>query len=134
MLTDWNERRADIAQQYSQLLQGLPLWLPTAETSANPSWHLFVVKTPRRDALQRYLAGMGIETKIHYPLPPHRQPPYRHQFAPEAFPIANNLASEVLSLPIGPHMPTNHVTGISDAIKRFFETKEAGRDHRALSR
>ena len=71
---------------------------------AEPVWHLFVVRTPERDALQQRLGEAGVGTLIHYPIPPHRQEAYASLGLGEgSFPIAERIHREVLSLPIGPH-------------------------------
>jgi dTDP-4-amino-4,6-dideoxygalactose transaminase len=124
VLRDWNERRAYAASQYRELLNDLPILLPATTTGAKPSWHLFVVRTPQRDALRRHLASQGIQTQIHYPIPPHQQRLYSKRFGADAFPIANRLADEVLSLPIGPHISRSQIIYISESMHEFFE--EAG--------
>jgi dTDP-4-amino-4,6-dideoxygalactose transaminase len=81
-------------------------------------WHLFVIRHPRRDALQQRLAQAGIGTLIHYPIPPHRQQAYVELGVPEsAFPIADQLAGEVLSLPIGPHLPLEQAQQVAAAVR-----------------
>lgn len=106
-LDAWNARRRELAAWYLEHLAGVPdLTLPHVPEWAEPCWHLFVIRHPRRDELQAKLAEAGIGTLIHYPIPPHRQEAYRDLgFGPGAFPIAETLAREVLSLPIGPHCP-----------------------------
>ena len=103
VLDAWNERRARIAARYLDGLAGTSLGLPEVPDWAKPAWHLFVVRHPRRDALQSALREQGVETLIHYPVPPHRQAAYADlPVAPQ--PIAERLAGEVLSIPIGPHL------------------------------
>lgn len=104
-LDAWNARRAELAALYRSTLADVALTLPYVPAWAEPAWHLFVIRHPRRDGLQRRLADAGIGTLIHYPIPPHRQQAYAGlRLANEAFPVANQLAGEVLSLPIGPHL------------------------------
>jgi dTDP-4-amino-4,6-dideoxygalactose transaminase len=68
-------------------------------------WHLFVVSHPFRSALQKHLTDQGIGTLIHYPLPSHLQTAYSELgYQPASFPISEKMASEVLSLPMGPHL------------------------------
>jgi dTDP-4-amino-4,6-dideoxygalactose transaminase len=82
-----------------------PLILPNVPEWAEPAWHLYVVRTNQRKVLQTKLSNMGIGTLIHYPIPPHRQTAYAQMaLRADALPIANQLAEEVLSLPIGPQM------------------------------
>ncbi|MDO9051310.1 MAG: DegT/DnrJ/EryC1/StrS family aminotransferase [Methylotenera sp.] len=109
-LDGWNKRRKHIATIYSQALSGLGLGLPNVPTWAEPVWHLYVVATPERDALQSRLASAGIQTLIHYPVPPHLQKAYQAlALKAGTLPVAERLAKEVLSLPIGPHLNAGDV-------------------------
>lgn len=121
-LLEWNSRRDAIAQRYAVRLAGLPLGLPSAQTGTTHAWHLFVVTTPQRDALQAHLAAAGVGTLIHYPIPPFRQEAYG-EFTARAgeWPIADRLAREVLSLPIGPHMTLAQADAVADAVSDFFK-------------
>ena len=104
-LDDWNARRKAIAAQYLSGLADCGLVLPQVPAFADPVWHLFVVRHPRRDELQKRLAERGVGSLIHYPIPPHRQAAYADAgFAPGDFPLANMQAEQVLSLPMGPHL------------------------------
>ena len=104
-LDDWNARRKAIATQYLTGMSDCGLVLPQVPAFADPAWHLFVVRHPRRDALQKRLAESGVGTLIHYPIPPHRQKAYVEAgFQSEDFPLASAQAEQVLSLPMGPHL------------------------------
>lgn len=104
-LDEWNARRADIAKRYHAALQETALVRPTAPEWAAPVWHLYVIRSPQRDALQRHLTDAGIDTLIHYPIPPHLQQAYAHLgYKAGDFPIAEAMAREVLSLPMGPQL------------------------------
>ncbi len=106
-LDAWNARRSQVAQWYFRVLpKSFPdLVLPKVPEWAEPCWHQFVVRTPERDSLQIRLAARGVSTLIHYPTPPHRQPAYRDQgFEALKLPCTESLSSEVLSLPMGPHL------------------------------
>lgn len=105
-LDAWNQRRTETARHYLKHLAGFKgLMLPVEPSWGQSAWHLFVVRHPQRDQLQQALASKGVDTLIHYPIPPHRQQAYADlKWGAGAFPIAEQLASEVLSLPIGPHM------------------------------
>lgn len=104
-LDEWNERRRAVASVYLQGLAGSGLILPHVPQWADPVWHLFVIRSPERDALQARLTKAGIGTLIHYPIPPHMQEAYADLgIAPDALPIARQLAAEVLSLPMGPQL------------------------------
>lgn len=112
-LDAWNARRSAVAAAYLRGLSDVGLTLPHVPAWADPAWHLFVVRHPRRDALQRALAAAGVGTLIHYPIPPHRQEAYRSAgWAPDAFPLASALAREVLSLPMGPHLSAEQVAQV----------------------
>ncbi|MEI7911054.1 MAG: DegT/DnrJ/EryC1/StrS family aminotransferase [Verrucomicrobiota bacterium] len=125
-LDAWNARRAAIAKQY---LSGLcPLTsdisLPFVPPWAAPVWHLFVIRHPQRDALQKHLADQGIQTIIHYPIPTHLSGAYSglRPLTSDLWnlPIAEQLAGEVLSLPIGPHIGTEEVRVVCEALRNFF--------------
>ncbi len=104
-LDEWNARRRAVAERYRKDLFGVGLNLPYVPDWAEPVWHLYVIRHPRRDALQQALEEAGVGTLIHYPIPPHCQDAYRQSgLAKGAFPVAESLADQMLSLPIGPHM------------------------------
>lgn len=104
-LDSWNARRRDIAAAYTRGLGNTALTLPEVPSWAEPVWHLYVVRSLERDALQARLAERGIGTLIHYPIPPHLQEAYADAgFTKGQFPLAERLAGEVLSLPMGPHL------------------------------
>ncbi|MCK4821871.1 DegT/DnrJ/EryC1/StrS family aminotransferase, partial [bacterium] len=98
-------RREKIAARYTVALAGTGLVLPYVPAWAEPVWHLYVVQSSRRDSLQKTLKESGIDTLIHYPIPPHLQKAYAQSgYVKRQFPIAEQLASQVLSLPIGPQL------------------------------
>lgn len=104
-LDEWNDRRRGIARRYLAGLCGTGIRLPEWPDRCEPAWHLFVVRSARRDALQRSLGEAGIGTLIHYPVPPHLQPPYRELgLRAGSLPICERMAGEALSLPMGPHL------------------------------
>ena len=117
-LDAWNARRASVAAAYLQGLEGHGLVLPQVPEWAEPAWHLFVVRHPKRDALQQRLTAAAVGTLIHYPIPPHRQAAYAEAgFAVDAFPIASGMADEVLSLPMGPHLGMSDAARVIDAVQ-----------------
>lgn len=119
-LDAWNARRARIAALYLQELASCGLAMPSVPSWAEPSWHIFAVQTPRRDELRSALAGQGIATQVHYPVPPHLQTAYADLALPKgSFPIAERLANETLSLPIGPHLEGKDVRSVIDAVQRW---------------
>ncbi len=104
-LDAWNERRAALAARYAEGLAGIPnLRLPKVMEGTEPCWHLYVVDHPRRDDLQRFLTAQGIQTLIHYPIPPHLSEAYASDQAWDSFPITEEAARTHLSLPMGPHL------------------------------
>lgn len=114
-LDDWNERRRSVAKAYQAGLAETGLALPVVPDWAAPSWHLYVVRSTARDALRRHLDEQGIGTVVHYPVPPHRQRAYADLGAP-SLPVAEQLAAEVLSLPIGPHITAGEVDQVISAV------------------
>jgi dTDP-4-amino-4,6-dideoxygalactose transaminase len=121
-LEEWNARRAALAQRYLERLHGIgDVVLPVVPSWARPVWHLFVVRTSRRDALQKHLAGKGVGTQIHYPVPPHLSRAYANAgWKKGEFPFAERYASEVLSLPIGPHTSSQQVDHVCESIREFY--------------
>ena len=104
VLDEWTERRRAVAAGYAEGLADTSLTLPHVPGWAEPVWHLYVVRSRTRDALQAQLSNAGVGTLIHYPIPPHMQRACRGlNIPPEALPVARDMAAEVLSLPMGPH-------------------------------
>jgi dTDP-3-amino-3,4,6-trideoxy-alpha-D-glucose transaminase len=122
-LDEWNTRRVAFAARYlAQLREVAGLTLPQVPAWAGPIWHLFVVRTPRRDALQQHLATHGVGTLIHYPIPPHLSGAYRDAgWQRGDFPLTEKLAAEVLSLPIGPHLTAEQIDCVCTAVRKHAE-------------
>ena len=120
MLDAWNGRRRAVAARYLADLRRVPeLTMPFVPEWAEPVWHLYVIRTQKRDALQQSLTETGIGTLIHYPVPPHRSGAYSDEdWAPGEFPISENLAATVLSLPMGPHLTASQVAAVTDELNR----------------
>ena len=119
-LDEWNARRRVLAAHYTAGLADCGLVLPLAPAWAEPIWHVYIVRTPQRDALQRHLQARGIGTLIHYPIPPHLQTAYKELgLTTGAFPLAEVIAKEVLSLPIGPQLPAAQVDEVIAAVRAF---------------
>ena len=122
-LDDWNARRSAIAARYQQGLAGCGLTLPHVPDWAEPVWHLYVVQHPQRDALHKALAKAGVGTLIHYPIPPHMQQAYAHAgWKQGAFPLAERMADQVLSLPIGPHLDAEQLAVVIRAARKLAAT------------
>ncbi len=118
VLDEWNARRARIAKRYLEGLAGTPLVLPSVGRGNEHTWHVFVVRSKRRDALQAALGEAGVATMIHYPLPPHLQPAYAELGSPRgSFPIAEAIHDEVLSLPMGPHLRDAEVDYVIEQVR-----------------
>ena len=119
-LDRWNERRRRVAARYDDKLAGIPgLGLPRTPQWAEPVWHLYVVRTSRRANLMKDLEQAGIGALIHYPIPPHLQAAYADLGLPKgAFPLAEQLADRVLSLPMGPHVTAEQVDEVAAAVRR----------------
>ncbi|SHF76868.1 DegT/DnrJ/EryC1/StrS family aminotransferase [Geodermatophilus nigrescens] len=119
-LEEHNARRARVARRYAEGLAGTGLALPVVAAWAEPVWHLHVVRTPHRDALRAHLAAAGVEVLVHYPVPPHRQPAFAGTpLAAAHLPVADRLAAEVLSLPMGPHLRDDQQDRVIEAIRAF---------------
>lgn len=122
-LEAWNERRQRVAARYQAglaKLAGCGLHVPYEEAGAQSAWHLFVVRYARRDALQRALTDAGVGTLIHYPVPPHLQQAYAGAgWSAGAFPLAETLAADVLSLPMGPHITEDQVDEVIAHVASF---------------
>jgi dTDP-4-amino-4,6-dideoxygalactose transaminase len=118
----WNERRRLIAARYTDRLAGIAgIDLPRPPQWAEPVWHLYVVRTPRRAELMKALEQAGIGALIHYPIPPHLQQAYAYLGkAKGSYPLAESLADTVLSLPISPHMPLEAVDEVAKVIRAAF--------------
>ncbi|MEU0229254.1 DegT/DnrJ/EryC1/StrS family aminotransferase [Streptomyces sp. NPDC006284] len=120
-LDAWNARRARIAERYGRALGALPqLALPVAARWADPVWHLYVIRCAERDELRRRLDRAGVQTLIHYPVPPHRSPAYADDpaGAPEgAHPLSERLAAQSLSLPLGPHLGEDEARAVAAAVR-----------------
>lgn len=116
-LERWNSRRKCIADMYIKRINNKKIIKPKIEEGSSSAWHLFVVQHENRNNFQKYLASKGIETLIHYPIPPHRQKAYSDfSFKDNNFPIADFLANSIISLPIGPHLDDQSINYIIDTI------------------
>lgn len=130
VLDHWNDRRRKTAAYYLEALTdkspsprptttcGKRIILPFVPQWADPVWHLFVIRHPNRDLLQKKLLEDGIDTLVHYPIPPHLQSAYNAiDFSHRSLHLAARLSNEVLSLPIGPQMFEKNIQSIISAVK-----------------
>jgi len=122
-LEEWNERRCRVAEAYHGKMQGSDLILPFVPDWAKPVWHLFVVQHPGRACLQQKLGEAGVGTLIHYPVPPHLSGAYADAgWKSGAFPIAEQIAGRVLSLPMGPHVAAEQIAAVIAEVNRAVRT------------
>jgi dTDP-3-amino-3,4,6-trideoxy-alpha-D-glucose transaminase len=126
----WNARRRELAARYSAGLAGLPLRLPAVDGGAAEGalhvFHLYVVRSAQRDELRAALAGAGVQTGIHYPVPCHRQGAFAASRAARVdLPMSDRLAVEVLSLPIGPHLSDEQADRVIAGVWAFFGGERA---------
>jgi dTDP-4-amino-4,6-dideoxygalactose transaminase len=121
-LDGWNLERRSIAEKYNERLAGLPdVQTPFVKKEAFHVYHLYVVRAKHRDELKMYLAKNGIETMIHYPVPPYAQQAYADLgLKKESFPITQNLADSILSLPLWPGISDDDIDYVATMIKRFY--------------
>lgn len=118
-LDAWNRQRQALAARYDQLLAGSGVTTPAVAPGNRHVYHLYVVRSPQRDALQAHLADRGIGAAIHYPVPVHQQPAYRHLAPAGGLPVTQLVAAEILSLPMYPQMPEQHVEQVAQCIRDF---------------
>jgi dTDP-3-amino-3,4,6-trideoxy-alpha-D-glucose transaminase len=127
-LNDWNAARARHAESYAAQLDGVgDISLQHIAPDSTHVYHLFIVRTTQRDRLRDWLADRGIQTGIHYPVPIHLQEAYAELgLGAGAFPNAEALARETLSLPMFPELTDEQLTTVTDAIGEFFATRANG--------
>lgn len=119
-LDAWNMARRQNAALYTDLLAGSGVITPIEAPHATHVYHLYVVRTPRRDALQAYLREHDIGTGIHYPIPIHLQPFYaEYGFRRGQFPVTEQVCDEILSLPMFPEMSAEQVRFVADKVQSF---------------
>lgn len=111
-------RRRAVAAQYLEAIDNPLVTLPKLGAPEQHVWHLFVVRCPARDALQAHLALNGVQTLVHYPIPPHRQQAYA-AYAGQQLPITEQMHDEVLSLPISPVMTDEEVEIVVKQVNAF---------------
>lgn len=124
-LDSWNRRRQEIAARYcAEIMNPLVRLTPVPENPKSHVWHVFPVFSERRDELQKFLKDRGVETLIHYPIPPHKQEAFagavmRGELRHGALPIAEELARAELSIPMGPAMTDEQVAYVIETINAF---------------
>jgi dTDP-4-amino-4,6-dideoxygalactose transaminase len=123
-LDEWNARRNRIAQIYLEQLHGTGLTLPSVGEGVTHAWHLFVIQSDSRDDLQKILSDDGIQTLIHYPIPPQRQVAYR-DLASGSSVMTDLMAARVLSLPIGPQTGVSDAAVVAETLRRTVDITDA---------
>jgi dTDP-4-amino-4,6-dideoxygalactose transaminase len=123
LLDEWNARRKRAGARYTATLEGAGVALPFVPEWADPVWHLYVVRVTDRDAVQARMKAAGVETMVHYPVPPHLQDAYRDLgHAEGSFPVSEAIHREVLSLPLWPQIGADQlaaaVRALRDALSR----------------
>ena len=121
-LDAWVARRRALAARYHDGLAGVgDLVLPSEHADARHAYHLYVVRSAARDRLRRHLAEHGINAGLHYPIAVHQQPAHAARFAGQAFPTAERLAAEVLTLPLSHEHEDHEIDRVIVAVRRFFD-------------
>ena len=121
-LDEDNAKRRGIAEAYNKGLAGLPIELPTTRKGSEHVFHLYVIRSAKRDALKAHLETQKIFPLVHYPVPIHRQPAYQDTLGKRALPVTEQAAAEILSLPMYPELRDSEVTQVIEAIQTFHKT------------
>jgi dTDP-4-amino-4,6-dideoxygalactose transaminase len=121
-LDEWNENRRLAAQGYDKGLAGIPqIVLPQVLSGTEPTYHLYVITAPDREALAHHLKERKIETGVHYPYALSELPAYAHlQHGPGAFPVAETACRHVLSLPLHPAITRQEVDTVCAEVRGYF--------------
>lgn len=124
-LKGWNEARAAHAQQYRERLAGVgDVQFQKLSNFSTHIYHLFIIETDYRDRLQQHLEDKGIQTGVHYPKPIHLQEAFRDLgYGPGDFPVAERLATRMLSLPMYPELTSSQIEQVAEETKRYFEQR-----------
>ena len=120
-LAAWTRERQRIAARYAELLADTPLQLPTVTPGNESAWHLYTVRSPRRDELKKFLDENKIGNAVHYPLPLHLQKAYASLgYKSGDFPVAEKASGEVLSLPMFPELTDAQIGRVAAVVREFF--------------
>jgi dTDP-4-amino-4,6-dideoxygalactose transaminase len=119
-LAAWNEQRRRHADLYTALLKDVPdLIVPIEAPQRRHVYHIYTLRTPRRDALRDHLAAAAIETGIHYPIPLHRQAAEGLNDPASRFPVTEACAAQIVSLPMYPELDERQIGYVAEQIKSF---------------
>ena len=113
-----NQRRREIAKYYRENIENPQVVLPQTYDEKAHVWHVFVVRTAERDRFQKYLGDNGVQTIIHYPTPPHKQPAYA-EWNHLSFPVTEQIHREIISLPISPVMTDEEVKQLVEVVNAY---------------
>jgi dTDP-4-amino-4,6-dideoxygalactose transaminase len=117
-LDAWNERRRSVAARYLTELADLrTVTLPRPSDSCEPVWHLFAIRHANRALVRQCLAERGVDTLIHYPIPPARSLAYRGTIDAASSPMADGISETILSIPMGPHMRQEQIQRVIEALR-----------------
>ncbi|MBS3089832.1 DegT/DnrJ/EryC1/StrS family aminotransferase [Candidatus Pacearchaeota archaeon] len=117
----WNKQRRDIALRYSSELSPI-VDTPEEKSYEESSYHTFVIQAKNRDSLRLHLSNMGIETKIHYPIPIHLQQAAKYLgYRSGAFPVAERQSSQILSLPVYPELTSKQIEKVIEGVTSFYK-------------
>jgi dTDP-4-amino-4,6-dideoxygalactose transaminase len=117
-LDNANEKRRKVANIYFSKIKNNHIILPVEVYNNKHVWHVFAVRVSNRDHFQQYLNENGVQTVIHYPIPPHKQLAYT-ELADLSFPIAEKIHREVISLPISPVITMEQVQYVIDVVNNY---------------
>jgi dTDP-4-amino-4,6-dideoxygalactose transaminase len=128
-LQAWTKKRQEHAATYAKLLAGTAtIVTPAVHPDATHVYHLYVVRVQQREKIQQALKEAGIATGIHYPIPLHIQPAYRHLGIPAgSFPVAERFANEIMSLPMYPELTSEKIGSICEVLIKACNTSTAGK-------
>ena len=125
-LNEWSEKRRKLVYLYNELLKNVgDIVTPLELGETLPVYHLYVIRTQKRDSLKHYLAENNISSGIHYPIALPNLKAYTYlEHKPGDFPVSSRYQSEILSLPIFPEMTEDHVKYVSDSIMEFYNNEK----------
>lgn len=119
-LDEWNASRRRAAAHYQEVLHDLPVVTPYVAAESEHVYHLYIVRVRNREAVQKHLSAAGIATGIHYPFPIHLQPAFEDLgYRRGDFPVAEEYADEILSLPMYPEVQQEQVAYVADVLREF---------------
>lgn len=121
----WTERRRKIASIYYSRLKNLDMIVPADKENEKAVYHTFIIQTKHRDALKKFLADKGVDTKVHYPIPIHFQKAAKKSgYRKGSFPVTEKQVTTILSLPVYPELTDEQVNYICDKIGEFYASKK----------